>query len=150
MYRRRRDHSTWYDAARGVRKTLHRMCRYLVNPGNADDTKRSGNSIWKQFANRFKVRSWIFSSELTRKCSHKAEGNLCMVQLQNQRDQRALSDSKSSGQLVQGATPRPQFQNMKYMNHQNMTKIFQFLQKEVVNCSKLLEFSSWKHKKQMC
>ena len=31
-----------------------------------------------------------------------AEGNLCMEQLQKQRDQREASDSNSSGQLVQG------------------------------------------------
>ena len=31
-------------------------------------TKRSGNSFWKQWASCFKVRRWIFSSELTREC----------------------------------------------------------------------------------
>ena len=48
-----------------------------------------------------------------------------------QRNQRAPSDSNSSGQLVQGATPRPEFQNRKFTNHQCMTKIFQFLQKRL-------------------
>ena len=32
---------------------------------------------------------------------------------------------------MQGATPRPEFQNMKYTNHQYMTRIFQFLQKKL-------------------
>ena len=45
-------------------------------------TKWSGHSIWKQFANRFKVRSRIFSSESTRNCSN------------------------SRGKLVHGATPK--------------------------------------------
>ena len=39
-----------------------------------------------------------------------AEGNLCMEQLQKQRDQRAPSDCNSSGQKLQGATPIPEFQ----------------------------------------
>ena len=32
---------------------------------------------------------------------------------------------------MQGATPKPELQNMRYTNHQFMTKIFQFLQKSL-------------------
>ena len=54
-----------------------------------------------------------------------------MEQLQKQRDQRAPSYSNSSGQAVQSATPKIEFQNMEYTIYQHMTKIFQFLQKRL-------------------
>ena len=47
------------------------------------------------------------------------------------KNQRAPSNSNSSGQRVQGATPRSQFQNMKHTNHQYMTSVFHLLQKKL-------------------
>ena len=40
--------------------------------------------------------------------------------------------------LVRAATPKTELQNMKYTNHQHMTKIFQFLQTEAGDHSRLL------------
>ena len=42
-------------------------------------------------------------------------------------DQEESSISTSTRRLVRAATPRTAFQNVKYTNHQYMTKIFQFL-----------------------
>ena len=47
-----------------------------------------------------------------------------------QGDRKESSDSTSTRQLVRAATPRTEFQNMKYANHQYMTKVFHFLQKK--------------------
>ena len=41
------------------------------------------------------------------------------------------SDHTGTRRLVRAATPRTEFQNMKYTNHQYMTKIFHFLQKKL-------------------
>ena len=46
-----------------------------------------------------------------------------------QGDQEESSNSTSTSRLVRAATPRTEFQNMKYTNHQHMTKVFHFLQK---------------------
>ena len=51
-------------------------------------------------------------------------------------DQKKASNSNSTRTLVRTATPRTGFQIMKYTNHQYMTKIFHFLQKEVGNYSR--------------
>ena len=48
-----------------------------------------------------------------------------------QDDQEESSNSTSKMRLVRTATPRTQFQNMKYTIHQYMTKISQFLQKKL-------------------
>ena len=45
-------------------------------------------------------------------------------------DQRQGSQT-SRRRLVRAATPRTEFQNMKYTNHQCMTKVFNFLQKKL-------------------
>ena len=103
---------------------------YLVNPGIADD--RIGDEIASRNSLQTASKSEVGYSQVSRQENVLiAEGNLCMKQLQKQCNQRALSDSHSSGQLLQGATLRQEFQNMKYTNHQYMTKIFQFLQKKV-------------------
>ena len=48
-----------------------------------------------------------------------------------QRDKKACSNSSSTRKLVQGATPEPEFQNVKFTNHQYMSKIFQCLRKKL-------------------
>ena len=48
-----------------------------------------------------------------------------------QYNQEEASHSTSTRKLVQAATPRMEFQNMKFTNHQSMTKIFHFLQKKL-------------------
>ena len=42
-----------------------------------------------------------------------------------------VTPSNSTRKLVQGATPKPEFQNMEYTIHQYMSKIFSFLQKKL-------------------
>ena len=102
---------------------------YLVNPANADERKEvgiaSGNS--KQTGSKSEVG---YSQVSRQENALIAEGNLCMEQLQKQRDLRAPSTSKSTRKPVQGATPRPEVQHMKYTDHQYMTKMFQFLRKK--------------------
>ena len=44
---------------------------------------------------------------------------------------RNLQNSTSTRRLVRAATPRREFQNMRYTNHQYMTKIFQHLQRKL-------------------
>ena len=101
------------------------------NPVNADERKgveiASGNS-WLQTASKSEI---VHSQVSRQEKALRAERNLCMEQLQNQRDQRALSNSKNPRKPVQGATPRPEFQNMKCTNHQYTTKIPQFLPKKL-------------------
>ena len=48
-----------------------------------------------------------------------------------QGDQEESSNSAGTRRFPQAATPRTEFQNMKYTNHQYMTKIFHFLQKKL-------------------
>ena len=104
---RQRDKSTWHHAARGARKTLHIIWGIWSIQG-MPMTKRSGNS------NSFEVRSRIFSSEPTRKCSG---GRGKLVHGATPKTKENLFNSTSSVQLVQGATPRTEFQNTKYTNH---------------------------------
>ena len=129
-YQRKRDKSTWYYAARGARKTLHRIWGIWSNPVNADGRKEVeiATRIPVQTASKLEVG---YSQVGRQENALIEEGNLCMEQLQKQRDQRALSNSNSSGQLVQGATPRTEFRNVQYTNRQYITKIFQFLQKKL-------------------
>ena len=46
-------------------------------------------------------------------------------------DKEESSNSTGTRRLVRAATPRTEFQNMKYTNHQYMTKVFHFLQKKL-------------------
>ena len=46
-------------------------------------------------------------------------------------DQVEASTSTSTRRFLRAATPRTEFQNMKYANHQYMTKFFHFLQKKL-------------------
>ena len=55
-----------------------------------------------------------------------------------QGDQEESSNSGSTRRLVRAATPRTEFHNMRYANHQYMTKVFHFLTKEVGNYSRIL------------
>ena len=50
---------------------------------------------------------------------------------------------------VQGATPQPEFENMRYTIHQIMTKIFQFVQKKL-GITAGFSISSMEVLKQMC
>ena len=67
-----------------------------------------------------------------------------------QDDTEVSSYSTGTGKLVRTATPRTEFQNMKYTNHQYMTKIFHFLPKKLerflrrrVDCVKEQTHSRW-------
>ena len=46
-------------------------------------------------------------------------------------DQEESCNSTTTQRLVRAATPRTEFQNMKYTSHQHMTKIFHFLLKNL-------------------
>ena len=50
-----------------------------------------------------------------------------------QGDREESSNSTSIRKLKRAVTPRTEFQNMKYTNHQYMTKVFQFMQKKLVS-----------------
>ena len=100
--RRRRDHSTWVARRSWSERNSSQNLGYLVNPENADERKgveiACGNSL--QTASKSEVG---YSQVSRQENAIIAEGNLCMGQLQKQRDQRALSNSNSSGPPVQGA-----------------------------------------------
>ena len=102
---------------------------YLVNPGNADERKEveiaSGNS--EQAASRseggYSQANWQENALVE-------SGNWWHEeQLQKRRDEKAYSNSNSARKFVQGATPNSEFQNMRYTNHQYMTKILRFFYK---------------------
>ena len=98
----------------------------LVNPGNADERKEveidSGNS-WQSA-----LRSEVGYSQVSRQENALMASGNCWheEQPQKQRDEKVDSYSNSTRQPVQGATPEPEFQNMRYTIHQHMTEIFQF------------------------
>ena len=95
---------------------------YPVNPGNVDEGQGS------QTGTRRLVRTTqspeIESSQVRRQ---EIAQNLDSWK---QRDQES-SNSTSTMRLVREATPRTEFQNMKYTNHQHMTKVFHFLLKKL-------------------
>ena len=76
-YRRKRDKSTWYHAARGARKTLHRIWGIWSNPGNFDEEKEveivTGKPV--QTASKSEVG---YSQVSRQENAPTAEGNLCM------------------------------------------------------------------------
>ena len=81
---------------------------YLVNPGNADE--RKGVEIATGKLLQIASKSEVGYSQVSRQENAlKAQGNLCVEQLQKQLHQRAHSNSNSSGQSVQGATPNQYF-----------------------------------------
>ena len=100
-YRRRGDHSTWYHAARGVRTTLHRILGIWSILGMP--MKRKGVEIASGNSLHNAAKSEVGYAQVSRQeNAQTAEGNLCMQQLQKQRDQRATSDSNNSGQKSAG------------------------------------------------
>ena len=57
-----------------------------------------------------------------------------MLKIQNswqQGDQEESWNTASTRRFVRAATPRTEFQNMKYAHHQYMTKVFHFRQKKL-------------------
>ena len=53
-------------------------------------------------------------------------------------DQEEVANSSFTRRFVRAATPRTEFQNTKYTNHQYMTKIFYFSAEEVGNYRSIL------------
>ena len=130
-------HSPWSE------KNSSQNLVYLVNRVNADE--RTAVEIATGKLVQTASKSEVGYSQVSRQENAPVtDGNLCMEQLQNQCDQRTLSNSNRPRQFVQGATPRPEFQNMKYTNHQYMTKIFHFQQKSW-ELQQVTQLSQWKH-----
>ena len=104
---------------------------YPANPGNADERKEvviaSGN------IGQSALRSEVGYSQVSRQENALMTSGNCWheEQLQKQRDEKAYSNSNSARKLAQSATPKTEFQNMRYTNHQHRTKILQFLQKKL-------------------
>ena len=96
---------------------------YPVNPGNVDEGQGS------QTNTRRLVRT-TQSPEI--ECSQeRRQENAQNAGSWKQGDQEESSNSTGTRRFVRAATPRTEFQNMKYTNHQNMTKVFHFLQKKL-------------------
>ena len=56
----------------------------------------------------------------------------------NKATREESSNSASTWRLVRAATPRTEFQSMKFTNHQYMTKVFHFLLEKGGNYSRIL------------
>ena len=96
---------------------------YPVNPGNVDEGQGDQTSA------RRLVRT-TQSPDI--ECSQvRRQGNAQNSDSWKQADQEESSNSTGARRLVRAATPRTEFQNMKYTNHQHMTKVFHFLQKNL-------------------
>ena len=103
---------------------------YPVNQGNVDEGQGSHTST------RRLLRT-TKNPEVERSQA-KRQKNAQNSDSRKQGDHEESSNSTSTRRLVRAATPRTESQNMKYTNHQYMTKVFQFLQKEVGNYSRIL------------
>ena len=103
---------------------------YLVNPVNTDErqevTTATGN------CERIASGSEVEYSQVSRQeNAPMAAGNGWREgQLQKQRDEIEHSHSNSTRNPVLGASTQ-ELRNMKYTNHQYMTKVFQFLQRKL-------------------
>ena len=129
-YQWKRDKSTWYHAARGARNSSQNL-EYLVNPVSADERNEVETATRKPMQTASKTE--VGYSQVSRQENAlMAEGTLCMEQTPKTKWSERTFNFTSSGQPVQGATPRIESQNMKCTNHQYMTKIFQFQQKKLV------------------
>ena len=121
--------------------------RYLVNPVNTDERKEveipAGNS--GRFASRPDV-GYLQASR--QKNAPMAAGNSWREeQLQTHRDERYYSNSICMRRPVRGVS-KPEFQNMRYRNHQYMTKIFSSC-KRSWECQQATQLSRCKHTDRM-
>ena len=116
-FRRRRDPSTWCYAAHGARG------KYPVNPENVDEGRGDHTSTRRPV--RTTQNSVVERSQVRR------QENAHNSDSWKQGDQEEFSNSNITWRLVRAATPTAEFQNMRYTNHQCMTKIFHFLQKNL-------------------
>ena len=96
---------------------------YPVNPVN-DDEGQGDHTVTRRLV-RTTQNPEVERSQVRR------QENAQSSDSRKQCDQEEASNSTSTRRLVQAATPRTEFQNMKYTNHQYTTKIFQFLQKKL-------------------
>ena len=96
---------------------------YPVDPGNADEGQGSQTSTRKLVRT---TQSPEVESSQVRSQEEAQHSNPW-----KQDDREVSSYSTSTKKLVRTATPRTEFQNMKYTNLQYMTRIFHFLQKKL-------------------
>ena len=94
---------------------------YPVNPANVDEGQGSHTRRFVRTTQNPEVEC----SQVRRQ--EKAQNSDSW----KQGDKEESSNSTSTRRLVRAATPRTEFQNMKYTKHQCMTKIFNFLQKKL-------------------
>ena len=108
---------------------------YVVNPVNADERKGVETAAGKplQIASKSEVG---YSQVSRQENALKAQGNLCVEQLQKQHHQRAHSNSQQLRAVCAGA--------------QLQTNIFQFLQKKLGFTAGYSTISMQAFKKQMC
>ena len=96
---------------------------YQVNPVIVDEGQGSHTSI------RRLVR--ITQNPEVERSQVRRQDNAQNSDSWKQGDQEESSNSTSLRRLARAATPRTEFQNMKYTNHQYMTKIVHFVQKKL-------------------
>ena len=116
-----------------ARENLPQDLGCLVNPVNVDEGQGDHTST-----SRF-VRT-TQNPEVERSQVRRQE-NAQNSDSWKQGDQEESSNSTSTRRLVRAATPRTEFQNMKYTNHQYMAKILHFLQKKLGMTSECSTFS---------
>ena len=123
-FQRRRDQSTWCYAARGARGKI--LCRIW-------DTRSIQGMSMKDKGSQTSTRRLVRTTQSPEiECSQeRRQENAQNSDSWKQGDQEESSNSTGTRRFVRAATPRTEFQNMKYTNHQNMTKVFHFLQKKL-------------------
>ena len=116
---------------RSTRENPPRNVGHPVDPGNVDEGQGSQTSTRKLV--RTTQSKEVECSQVMR------QENAQNSDSWKQGDREESSNSASTRKPVRAVTPRTEFQNMKYTNHQYMTKVFHFFAKEVGNYSRTLE-----------
>ena len=101
---------------------------YRVNPGYADERKRSRKSNQATGAPRLKFRNRTPSTSRQENSLRGCRKLVREDQLQTDSDERKHSNSNSTRKL---AASSPELRNMEHTTHQCMSEIFQFLQKRL-------------------
>ena len=116
-----------------ARENLPQDLGYLVNPGNVDEGQ--GGHIGTRRLLRTTQNPEVERSQVRRQVNAQSSDSWkqCVIR-----------------RKLQEAIPRTKIQNMKYTNHQYMTKIFLSLSREVENYSRLLNILNGSIEKQMC
>ena len=117
-------HSPW-----SARENSPQDLRNPVNPGNVEQGQGGQTSTMKLV--RTNQSPDVEYSQVRRQENTPHAGSW------KQGDRDESSNSISSGELVRAVNTKTEFQDIKYTNHQYMTKVFRIFAKGVVNFSRV-------------